>query len=75
MRRNIPRDPYWTTARYSGECRRCKAPIKRGDRIWWYPNGRAAYCAADACGQACSAEFSAAAADEAISLDRNHWED
>lgn len=64
MRRYIPRDPYWTTARYNGQCRRCEAPIKRGDRIYWYPNGGEAYCAADDCGKACAREFAAAALDE-----------
>lgn len=57
-------DPYWTTARFDSDCAGCKRRIKRGERIFYYPNGRKAYCGADACGQACSAEFSAAAFDE-----------
>jgi len=41
--------------------RRCKRAIRRGERIFYYPNGRAVYCADDACGGACHREFSDAA--------------
>ena len=60
-RRFVSRDPYWTQARYPSECRRCKREIRRGERIYYYPNGRAVYCADDACGGSCHREFSAAA--------------
>jgi hypothetical protein len=67
MRRRNSRggDPYWTEARFDSDCTRCGRRIKKGERIFYYPNGRKAYCADDGCGQDCSREFDAAAFDEA----------
>jgi hypothetical protein len=35
MRKN--RSPYFTQARYDGKCAETGAPIKKGDRIAYYP--------------------------------------
>jgi len=58
------RDPYWLQARFASKCRKCGAQIKRGERIFYYPIEKTAYC--EKCGQAASAEFDAAAMDEAF---------
>lgn len=36
-------DPYWTTAKYLGQCAKTGAPIKVGDRIFYYPSLRKAF--------------------------------
>jgi hypothetical protein len=28
-------DPHWTRARYPGNCRLCRAPIARGERVFY----------------------------------------
>lgn len=56
-------DPRWITARFDSKCQ-CGKAIRRGTRIFYYPNGKTALCAD--CSQKASAEFSAAAADEAM---------
>lgn len=55
-------DPRWLTARYSSTCSKCDEPIKKGTQIWWYPNGKVAYCAT--CGETDSRVFDAAVEDE-----------
>jgi len=55
-------DPYWLNARYQGQCLRCKALIKAGDRIFYYPKDKVAYC--EKCGEGASLEFAGAAQDE-----------
>jgi len=59
-------DPYWLAARFPGTCAKCKAPIPRGARAFYYPHGRSLYCAQADCGGAASADFAAAAADESV---------
>jgi len=61
---NQARDPYWTTALYPCMCVRCGADIRRGARVFYYPNGKKCYCDTPRCGQAAAAEFSAMVADE-----------
>ena len=39
-------------------------PIKKGDDIFYFPNGHRVLCAAGACGGQASRDFEAAAADE-----------
>lgn len=59
------KDPYWTTARFDGpSSNRDGAPIKRGDRIFYYPNGRQSFVGAEA--EAASLDFAACAQDEAF---------
>lgn len=59
-------DPYWLTARFGGNCSRCQRPVKKGDRIFYYPKGKTVLCDGADCGQEASAEFTAAAQDEAL---------
>ena len=62
----VSRDPYWTTARFVGHCRVCGQPIKKGERIFYYPNSKRASCGGDGCGHKEHREFMALAADEAL---------
>ena len=57
-------DPYWTKARFDSVCCRCGKQICKGELIYYYPNNKRVYCDADACGQKCAREFSAAQFDE-----------
>jgi hypothetical protein len=61
--RNYPRDPFWLSAKYAGVCKKCGEAFKAGDRIFYYPNGKAAY--SGKCADAASADFSSCAGDEA----------
>ena len=63
--KHYAKDPYWTTARYAGpSANKDKTPIKVGDRIFYYPNGRQSFVGAEA--EAAEADFQAHAADEAF---------
>ena len=55
-------DPYWTVARFNSTCKGCKARIKKGRRIFYYPRTMSVFCSD--CGAAESASFTAAAEDE-----------
>jgi len=56
-------DPYWTTARFAGpSANRDGTPIKKGDRIFYYPKGRQSFVGAEA--EAASADFESCAQDE-----------
>jgi hypothetical protein len=57
------RDPYWTTARFSGKDAHGR-PVKKGDRIFYYPATRTILTGEEA--DQASREFSAAIADEAM---------
>lgn len=65
-------DPYAMQARFAGECAgrkagaKCGAPIKKGERIWYFPNGRTAYAMNGkcGCGEQAQRDFEAACADE-----------
>ncbi len=59
-------DPRWLTARFDSKCAKCARVIRRGERIFYYPNGRKAYCDGPECGSQYSAEFAAAVHDEAF---------
>lgn len=52
MKRYRNRNPHWLTARYAGTCSHpdCQQPIRPGDQIYYYPQGRAAF--ATECGHA-----------------------
>lgn len=56
-------DPRWMTARFNSTCQ-CNAQMRKGERIFYYPNGRKALCSK--CGEKASAEFESAKADEAM---------
>ena len=51
-------DPGWITARYAGKCTgnrgECPQVIKRGERAFYYPNGK--HLLAQGCGHAEAAE-------------------
>ncbi len=63
MARSYAGDPYWTTARFNSKDNDGN-PVKKGDRIFYYPRCKTVLTGAKA--EAASAEFSAAAADEAM---------
>lgn len=54
-------DPYWTTAKADGVDSKGNV-YKRGDRIFYYPNGKVTLAGKDA--EKASREFDAAVADE-----------
>jgi hypothetical protein len=57
--------PYWITARYSSNCSQCKAPTRKGEQIFYYPNNRTVLCSGEDCGKKASREFEANQFDEA----------
>lgn len=56
-------DPYWTTARFNGKDQKGN-PVRKGDRIFYYPRTRTVCTGQDA--EQASADFHAAAQDEAF---------
>ena len=58
------RDPYWLTAKFASNCSKCKATIKRGARIFYYPSSKTVLCDHDDCGGAAERDFAAAMFDE-----------
>jgi len=56
-------DPYWTTAKFTSNCSKCKRVIYKGDDIFYYPRTKDVFCYHD-CGQVESRSFEAAAQDE-----------
>ncbi len=59
-------DPRWLTVRYPCRCHTCGTEIKRGERAYYYPNGKTMLCGRDACGPQAERDFEAEAADEAF---------
>jgi hypothetical protein len=58
------KDPRWITAKFPSDCSQCSGPIRKGARIFWYPNGKKALC--EKCGTPAAAQFEAEAHDEAF---------
>lgn len=59
------KDPRTITARFPGKCAKCGAPIHKGERAYYYPNGKKLYgMTACNCGHTARADFEAAAADD-----------
>ena len=56
-------DPKWITVRYSGECRKCRRTIKRGEEAFYYPRTKSLYCKGE-CGDAAERDFESCVADE-----------
>lgn len=50
-------DPYWLNARFNSICagKNCNNTIKKGEKIFYYPIGKKAYCTI--CGQTCEQDF------------------
>ena len=61
--RHYPNDPHWITAKFDGVDRK-GLPFKKGDQVFYYPNGREIYAGANA--EAAEADFKACAEDEAF---------
>ena len=57
-------DPRWITAKYTGKCRKCSKTLVAGDRVFYYPKGKACYGAACGCAEQAANEFSAMVQDE-----------
>ena len=49
-------DPHWITAHYDGKCSECGTEIKKGDRAFYFPNGKKILCEA-VCGRAAHERF------------------
>lgn len=64
MARRYGGDPYWLTARFASVCS-CGKRIEKGERGFFYPNGRRMLCAAP-CGEKADREFQSAKQDEAF---------
>ncbi len=60
--RNRTRDPYWTTAKFASSDATGN-PVKKGDRIFYYPNTRTVLTGPTA--EKASADLAAAKMDEA----------
>ena len=61
-RRYVNQDPYPLKARFDSDCAGCGKRIRKGDSIYYWPNGRKAYCE---CGEKDYRAFLAAKQDEA----------
>lgn len=59
-------DPRWINVRYAASCCRCGRRINKGDRAFYFPNGRDLFCDGPDCGQNESNQFDCHTADEAI---------
>ncbi len=59
-------DPRWITARFPSKCAKCGQPINKGERAFYYPNGKQIF--AVPCGHAedNARDFEALAFDEAM---------
>jgi hypothetical protein len=57
-------DPRWLTAKYAGKCAKCGEPIAKGERIFYYPKGKATY--SGECAAACDRDFESARFDEDV---------
>ncbi len=57
-------DPRWLNVKFDGSCARCKRPIRRGERAFYYPRDCSLNCDSENCGQAASHDFTARVFDE-----------
>ena len=58
-------DPYWLTARFNSECHGCKAPVRKGQQAFYYPNGKRIYGMECGCAIFKAADFDSHAFDDA----------
>lgn len=64
-------DPYWTRARFKGECCKCHGVVRKGDPIYYYPKGKRVYCDGASCGKAANQDFISMRDDEDMYNRRN----
>jgi len=57
-------DPYWTKARFTSYCVKCKRQVRKGEDIFYYPKYKAVYCNSDNCGGQESRDFESVVFDE-----------
>jgi hypothetical protein len=57
-------DPRWISAKYPSKCAHCGHAIARGERAFYYPNGRYLFCKHDDCGGQADRDTYAAIQDE-----------
>ena len=60
----MTRDPYWLVAKFASKCKSCSSPIRKGERIYFYPTSRTALCFT--CGDKAAAEFAGMVQDEDV---------
>jgi hypothetical protein len=63
------RDPYWTTAKFDSTDANGN-PVKKGDKIWYYPDSRTVMTGPGA--EKAAAEFEGSKQDEAF-MSGNTW--
>ena len=49
------RDPFWLNAKFGSTCKKCMKMIKTGDKIFYYPSTKSAYCSE--CGKYAEKDF------------------
>ncbi len=57
-------DPRKLTAKFAGKCSKCKAPVKKGEILYYWPKSKTALC--EKCGESEYQRFIEAAIDEEI---------
>lgn len=57
-------DPRWIDVRYPTTCSKCGRSIQKGEKAFYYPNGKQFYCDHDDCGGQASRDFGANVFDE-----------
>ena len=58
--------PYWITAKYAGECSRCKAKIPAKADALYFPSTRTMLCDGENCGKQHQRDMAAADFDESM---------
>jgi len=56
------RDPRWITARFQGQCKKCGKKVETGEKVYYFPIGKAIIC--QNCGEETARRFAAEAMDE-----------
>ena len=49
------RDPHWLNAKFGSYCKKCNKSIKTGEKIFYYPATKSAYC--EICGSYAEKDF------------------
>jgi len=67
QRRNRDMTPRWLTVRFHGVCaneRHCHGVVRKGERAFYYPNGKRIYC--PSCSETMALDYEARMFDEAV---------